>query len=92
MPASGAHGWKLFYHDGRKLHRTARIWRHGRITRYVPAILPLAGGSQMYLMQAEYSGPSVGKLVPKTRHTALIPYALYILLSVVEFILLLGGG
>lgn len=59
---------------------------------FLLAILPLAGGSQMYLMQAESPGPSVGKLVPKTRHTALILYALYILLSVVEFILLLGGG
>ena len=59
---------------------------------FLLAILPLAGASQMYLMQAESPGPSVGKLVPKTRHTALILYALYILLSVVEFILLLGGG
>ena len=59
---------------------------------FLLAILPLAGGSQMYLMQAESPGPSVGKLVPKTRHTALILYALYILLSVVEFILLLCGG
>ena len=59
---------------------------------FLLAILPLADGSQMYLMQAESPGPSVGKLVPKTRHTALILYALYILLSVVEFILLLGGG
>ena len=59
---------------------------------FLLAILPLAGGSQMYLMQAESPGPSVGKLVPKTRHTALILYALYILLSVAEFILLLCGG
>ena len=59
---------------------------------FLLAILPLAGGSQMYLMQAESPGPSVGKLVPTTRHTALILYALYILLSIVEFILLLGGG
>lgn len=59
---------------------------------FLLAILPLAGGSQMYLMQAESPGPSVGKLVPKTRHTALILYTLYILLSVVEFILLLCGG
>ena len=59
---------------------------------FLLAILPLAGGSQMYLMQAESPGPSVGKLVPKTRHTALILYSLYILLSIVEFILLLCGG
>ena len=59
---------------------------------FLLAILPLAGGSQMYLMQAESPGPSVGKLVPKTRHTALILYALYILLSIVEFVFLLCGG
>ena len=59
---------------------------------FLLAILPLAGGSQMYLMQAESPGPSVGKLVPKTRHTALILYSLYILLSIVEFVFLLCGG
>ena len=59
---------------------------------FLLAILPMAGGSQMYLMQAESPGPSVGKLVPKTRHTALILYSLYILLSIAEFVLLLCGG
>lgn len=59
---------------------------------FLLAVLPLAGGSQMYLMQAESPGPSVGKLVPKTRYTALILYSLYILLSVAEFIFLLTGG
>ena len=59
---------------------------------FLLAVLPLAGGSQMYLMQAESPGPSVGKLVPKTRYTALILYALYILLSVAEVIFLLTGG
>ena len=59
---------------------------------FLLAILPLAGGSQMYLMQAESPGPSVGKLVPKTRHTALILYSLYILLSIAEFVFLLCGG
>ena len=59
---------------------------------FLLAILPMAGGSQMYLMQAESPGPSVGKLVPKTRHTALILYSLYILLSIAEFVCLLCGG
>ena len=59
---------------------------------FLLAILPMAGGSQMYLMQAESPGPSVGKLVPKTRHTALILYSLYILLSIAEFVFLLCGG
>ncbi len=59
---------------------------------FLLAILPMAGGSQIYLMQAESPGPSVGKLVPKTRHTALILYSLYILLSIAEFVFLLCGG
>ncbi len=58
---------------------------------FLLAILPLAGGSQVYLMRAESPGPSVSKLVPKTRYTALILYALYILLSIIEFLFLLAG-
>lgn len=33
----------------------------------VMAVLPLAGGYNMYLMRAESPGPSVGKLVPRVR-------------------------
>lgn len=58
---------------------------------FLLAILPLAGGSQVHLMRAESPGPSVEKLVPKTRYTALILYALYIVLTIVEFLLLLIG-
>lgn len=58
---------------------------------FLLAILPLAGGSQMHLMRAESPGPSVSKLVPKTRYTALILYGLYIVLTIIEFILLLIG-
>ena len=31
---------------------------------FVMAVLPLAGGTNMYMMKAESPGPSVGKLVP----------------------------
>ncbi len=58
---------------------------------FLLAILPLAGGSQVHLMRAESPGPSVEKLVPKTRYTALILYALYILLTIVQFVFLLAG-
>ncbi|MBQ8836626.1 MAG: TrkH family potassium uptake protein [Clostridia bacterium] len=59
---------------------------------FLLAILPLAGGSQMYLMRAESPGPSVSKLVPKTQYTALILYGLYIVLSLIQLLLLIAGG
>lgn len=58
---------------------------------FLLAILPLAGGSPMHLMRAESPGPAVEKLVPKTHYTAIILYGLYLLLTVVQFILLICG-
>ena len=49
-------------------------------------------GFTMHLMRAESPGPDVGKLVPKMRQTAIILYAIYIVLTVVDFIFLLCGG
>lgn len=59
---------------------------------FLLAVLPLTGGSNMNLMKAESPGPSVGKLAPKVRSTAQILYAIYILLTVVEMVLLGIGG
>ncbi len=56
------------------------------------AILPLAGGYNMHLMRAESPGPTVGKLVPRVRHTARLLYEIYIFLTVVQIILLLITG
>lgn len=58
---------------------------------FVMAILPLAGGSNMYLMKAESPGPSVKKLVPKVKQTALTLYGLYILLTIIQIVILLAG-
>ena len=55
---------------------------------FIIAIVPLSGGSNINLMRAESPGPSVGKLVPKVRHTARILYIIYLGLSLIEFILL----
>lgn len=44
---------------------------------FILAVLPLAGGYNMYLMKAESPGPSVGKLVPKVKSTAKILYGIY---------------
>lgn len=59
---------------------------------FVLCILPLAGGDNMYLMKAESPGPSVNKLVPRVRDTALILYGIYIVLTVIEVVLLLLSG
>jgi len=59
---------------------------------FLLAVLPMVGGSNMHLMKAESPGPVVGKLVPKVRYTARILYMLYIVLTVLEFALLMLGG
>lgn len=59
---------------------------------FLVALLPLSGGSNLYLMKAESTGPSVTKLVPKVKSSAKILYGIYIGLSVIMTILLLLGG
>lgn len=56
------------------------------------AILPLAGGYNMHLMRAESPGPTVGKLVPRVRHTARLLYEIYIVMTIIQIILLLITG
>lgn len=62
---------------------------------FLLAIIPLAGrneGYTVHILRAESPGPSVGKLVPRMKKTALILYWLYIALTVLDFIFLLLGG
>ncbi len=59
---------------------------------FLLAVLPMVGGTNMHLMKAESPGPVVGKLVPKVRYTARILYMLYIVLTILEFLLLMLGG
>ncbi len=59
---------------------------------FLLAVVPMTGGSHMNLMKAESPGPSVGKLVPKVRHTARILYLIYLGMTVLQFILLICGG
>lgn len=56
------------------------------------AVLPLAGGYNMYLMRAESPGPTVGKLVPRVRHTARLLYEIYIVMTIIQIVLLLVTG
>ena len=59
---------------------------------FLLAIIPMSGGSHINLMRAESPGPSVGKIVPKIKHTARILYLIYIVMSALQLILLLCGG
>ncbi|MGX8686449.1 MAG: TrkH family potassium uptake protein [bacterium] len=59
---------------------------------FILAVMPMTGGYNMHLMKAESPGPSVGKLVPKIRQTAMILYGIYFGMTVIECILLLLAG
>ncbi len=49
-------------------------------------------GSSLHLLRAESPGPIVGKLMPKLKQTAVILYAIYLVMSLLELIFLLAGG
>ncbi len=62
---------------------------------FLLAVVPAAkktAGSDMHLMRAESPGPSVGKLTPTLRKTAVILYSIYIALTALCVLLLLLGG
>lgn len=59
---------------------------------FIMAILPLVGGTTMNLMKAESTGPSVGKLVPRTKDTAKILYSIYIFITLAGIVALLLCG
>lgn len=74
--------WRCFTH-----------WSGGMgVLVFLMAVLPLSGSSNMYLMRAESPGPSVGKLVPKVRQTALILYKIYIVITIVQVVALMIAG
>ena len=58
---------------------------------FVMAFLPLGGAHNLHIMRAESTGPSVSKLVPRVRKTAIILYALYIAMTLLQTVLLLFG-
>lgn len=55
------------------------------------ALLPSAPGRSIHMLRAEMPGPVIGKLVPKARQTARLLYIIYIVLTLLEFVLLLLG-
>ncbi len=59
---------------------------------FLMAILPMAGGGNLYLLRAESPGPSVGKLLPKIKESAKILYIIYIAFTLIQTVLLLFDG
>ena len=62
---------------------------------FLLAVVPGArknGGTGIYLMRAESPGPSVDKLTPHLRQTAMILYGIYILLTALCIVCLLLGS
>lgn len=60
---------------------------------FILAILPLAGGEHnLQLMKAESPGPSVSKLVPRLRETAIMLYKIYLGMTVLMIVILAVSG
>ena len=81
------------------LPRSILIWRSFThwiggmgVLVFIMAFLPLSGGQNMHIMRAESTGPDVSKLVPKVKNTAIILYAIYFCITVIQFIILLLSG
>ncbi len=80
------------------LSKTSLFWRSFThwiggmgVLVFLLAVMPLSGVHSFHLMRSESPGPSVGKLAPKVRSTALILYGIYIALSVINFVFLIAG-
>lgn len=77
----GALFWRSFTH-----------WVGGMgIIVFVMAILPNVSERPIHILRAEMPGPTVGKLVPRIKDTALILYVIYIAMTLLEMLLLLFG-
>lgn len=59
---------------------------------FVLAIIPAASGQAVHFLRAESTGPTVGKLVPKLRHSTGILYKLYVVMTIIQIVLLIIAG
>ena len=58
---------------------------------FIMAFVSLSGAQNMHIMKAESPGPSVSKLVPRVRTTAIWLYGIYFTMTLIEFVFLLFG-
>lgn len=88
------------FSDVEKLSNSILFWRSFThfiggmgVLAFVMAVVPLSSKDKsMHLLKAEMPGPSVGKLVPSIKKTLFYLYAIYLVLTFIEFILLISGG
>ena len=74
--------WRSFTH-----------WTGGMgVLVFILAIIPGSNDRTMHIMRAEAPGPTIGKLVPRMKQSALILYEIYMALTVILIILLWAGG
>ena len=85
--------------DVEALSRAGLFWRSFThfiggigVLVFALAILPATGTQSMHLMRAEVPGPTVGKLVAKIRLTARLLYVIYVVMTLILFLLLVFGG
>lgn len=86
--------------DVEALSKTNLFWRSFThwiggmgVLVFILALLPMkTGGTGMHIMRAESPGPSVSKLVPKVKTTAMILYAIYLSITVIQIIVMLCAG
>jgi len=72
------------------LWRSFTHWVGGMgVLVFVMAILPLSGGENIHIMRAESPGPEVSKLVPRVKKTAIILYAIYLVMTLIMIFILL---
>ena len=86
------------FSDVESLPKSVLIWRSFTnwvggmgVLVFIMAFLPLSGAHNMNIMKAESPGPSVSKLVPKIKTTALILYLIYFGFTILHFLLLVFG-
>lgn len=85
--------------DVEKLSHASLMWRSFThwvggmgVLVFIMAFIQLSGAQNMHIMKAESPGPSVSKLVPRVKTTAMILYSIYFVLTLIEFVMLLCGG
>lgn len=78
----GVFFWRSFTH-----------WVGGMgILVFVTAVLPSVSERPIHILRAEMPGPTMGKLLPRLKDTAVILYVIYIIMTVILTALLIFGG
>lgn len=85
--------------DVEALSHSALFWRSFThwiggmgVLVFILAVLPLAGGYNIYMMRAESTGANVSKFVPRVKESARILYKIYIAITVLMIVCLLLAG